>query len=160
MSYLDIIIIVPLLWGLVRGLMRGVVKEVTVIVAVIAGLIVARLFAADVAEWMQNIFSWDKSVLQVVAYGVLFVGVTLLLNILSVLLSKFLQAISLGWLNRLAGGLFGCLKWALIMSVVLNGLLMLDARFHFLKKEVVEKSVLIDPVSKVAQVAWQEASDL
>ena len=110
MSYIDIILLLPIVYGLVRGLMRGEVKEVSAIVSVVLGIIVARLFANDMTMFLHRYLSWDLSVLQVVSYGLLFLLVTLALNLTAVALSKLLQVISMGWLNRLLGALFGAIK--------------------------------------------------
>ncbi len=41
MNYLDIIIAVPILYGLIKGFSNGVVKEVTSLVALFVGVFVA-----------------------------------------------------------------------------------------------------------------------
>ena len=38
MNYLDVILIVPILWGLLRGVKNGIIKELTGFVALICGV--------------------------------------------------------------------------------------------------------------------------
>ena len=156
MSNIDIILLLPIVYGLVRGLMRGVVKEVSAIVSVVLGIIMARLFANDMTMFLHKYLSWDLSVLQVVSYGLLFLLVTLALNLTAVALSKLLQVISMGWLNRLLGALFGAIKWALVLSIIVNGILVVDGKFGFLKKDIRKETLLVEPLEKVAKIAWEE----
>ena len=155
MSWLDILILIPLLIGLVRGLMRGVIMEVTAILAVILGFIGARLWNVPVATWLLNQFAWPESVCFVLAYTVLFLGITLILNIFARLLSKLFQKIQLGWLNRLLGGVFGCAKWALVVFVLVLCLHRLDNQFAFLSPELKEQSVVYSSAAPLSEKVWE-----
>ena len=43
MNWLDVLIVLPLLFGLVRGLMRGLVSEVIAIAVVVLGALGSRM---------------------------------------------------------------------------------------------------------------------
>ena len=45
MNYLDIIIVVPLLYGLIKGFSNGLIKEVTTLTALLVGVYVAIKFS-------------------------------------------------------------------------------------------------------------------
>ena len=49
LNWLDILILVPLLAGLVRGLMRGFISEVMGLAVVMLGVLGSRLFASPCA---------------------------------------------------------------------------------------------------------------
>lgn len=157
MSWLDIIIIIPILIGLVRGLMRGLVMEITSIVAVILGYVGSRLWGAMFAAWLMQQFSWPESVCAVVAYALLFIGISLVLHIVARLLSKFFQKISLGWLNRLLGGLFGILKWAIIVLALVLCVHRLDEQFHFIKEDLKQQSIIYTHTTPIAEKMWDNA---
>ena len=93
MSWLDIIILLPLLIGLIRGLMRGLIVELTAILAIIMGFLGTKLWGASFAVWLSQQFAWPEAVCSVVAYALLFLGITLLLNIVAKLISKLFKAI-------------------------------------------------------------------
>ena len=97
MSWLDLLILLPLLIGLVRGLMRGLVVELTAIVAIILGAVGTKMWGAPFAIWLSQQFAWPEAVCSVVAYALLFLGITLLLNIFAKLLSKLFKAVHLGY---------------------------------------------------------------
>ena len=52
MNWLDVLLLLPLLVGLVRVLMRGFISEVIAIVVVILGVIGARFAAPPLSAWL------------------------------------------------------------------------------------------------------------
>ena len=151
MNWLDIVILLPLLIGLVRGLMKGLVTEIIAIVAVVLGFIGAKLWGADFSAWILQQFTWPQPVCDAVAYALLFIGITLALNLVGRLISKLLKAINLGWVNRLLGGAFGVGKWAVIVLALVFCVNKLDTQFHFLKPELKSASLLYSHAVRYAE---------
>ena len=156
MSWLDIIILLPLLIGLVRGLMKGLVIEITSIVAIILGIVGSRLWGAMFATWLLNQFAWPESICIVLAYALLFLGISILLHLLAKVLTKLFKKVSLGWLNRLLGGLFGTLKWGMIVLVMVLCLHQLDKQFEFIQKDLKQQSVVYMQAAPLAEKMWVE----
>ena len=142
MSYLDIIILLPILFGIIMGVKRGVVMEVFAIVGIILGIVVARIYAGDAAAWLQQVSTWDINLLKPIAAFFIFIAVAIVCNLLARLLTKLFKLISLSWINRLVGGLFGAAKWILIVAVIITCIDMLDGVLHFIKPELKQSSVL------------------
>lgn len=155
-NYLDIIILLPIIYGLVRGLMRGFVVECTAIIAIVLGIIAAKLWAPPFAVKILQVLEMPEGLAQSLAYVLLFVGVTLFCKAIARLVHRFLKAISLGWLDRLAGGLFGGLKWALILSVILNLLLIPEQYVQIIKDEAKQSSELYQPILRIATISWDK----
>jgi membrane protein required for colicin V production len=156
MTWLDILIIIPLVFGLIRGLMKGLIVEVTSIVAIILGFLGARYWSAACASWLMLQFAWSETACIVVAYALLFAGITLALNIVARLLSKLFQKIHLGWLNRTLGGVFGAAKWGIVIVALVLCLHNIDKQFEVLTPELREKSVEYTTLTPYAERAWQE----
>jgi membrane protein required for colicin V production len=156
MSWLDIIILLPILIGLVRGLMKGLVIEIASIVAIVLGYIGSRLWGAMFAAWLIKQFSWPETVCMVVAYALLFIGISLLLHILARALSKLFQKVSLGWLNRLLGGVFGTLKWAIIVLTLVLCVHRLDEQFQFIQPDLKEQSIIYMQAAPLSEKMWAE----
>lgn len=154
MSWLDILILLPLLIGLVRGLMRGLIIELTAIVSIIIGFIGTKTWGAPFSVWLSQQFDWPEAVCVVVAYALLFLGITLLLNIIAKLLSKLFKTVNLGWINRIFGGIFGVAKWAAIVLLVVLCIHRLDDQFHFLKTELKQQSTIYSYVTPLSEKAW------
>lgn len=151
MSYLDIIIALPVIYGIIRGVMRGIVMEVFAIVGIILGIVVARIYAGDAAAWIQQLSQWDIQLLQPIAAFVIFLIVALLCRLLAQALTKLFKLISLGWINRLVGGLFGAAKWMIILAVIITCVDMLDGVLHFIKPELKDNSVLYPHALQLTQ---------
>ena len=149
-SWLDIVIALPLLIGLVRGIMRGLVVELTAIAAVLFGYLAARWWGGAFAAWMLQTAAWPEPVCNLVAYSLLFLGITLALNLVGRLFSKLLRAIHLGWLNRLLGAIFGFGKWAVILLILIYIVSQLDAQWHILPDALKQGSVLYQPMADLA----------
>ena len=145
MNWLDVLIILPLLFGIVRGLMRGFVSEIIAIVVVIFGVLCARFWAPTFSSWLLTQFAWPKGVCDVVAYALLFLAVAIILSICARLLNKLLQAIHLGWINRLFGGLCGFIKYAIIVLIVVFAMDKTNEAFHWMDESPVVKSSTVYP---------------
>ena len=156
MSWLDILILLPLLIGLVRGLMKGLIVEISSIAAIILGFLGAKWWSAAFASWMMQQFEWSDTACIVVAYALLFAGIALGLNIVARLLSKLFQKIQLGWLNRLLGGVFGTAKWGIVIVALVLCVHNLDKQFQFIKPELREISVVYMTLTPYAEKAWEE----
>lgn len=151
MSYLDIIILLPIVFGIIRGVMRGVVAEAFAIVGIILGILVARIYAGDVAEWLANISSWNINLLRPIASFSIFLLVALACKLAAHVLTKLIKLISLGWVNRLVGALFGAFKWILIVAVIIACVDLLDGVLHFIRPDVKESSVLYPMAVQLTQ---------
>ncbi len=145
MNWLDVLILLPLLFGIVRGVMRGLVSEIIAIVVVIFGVLCARFWAPPFSAWLIAQFAWPKGVCDVVAYTLLFLAVAIVLSILARLLNKLLKAIHLGWINRIFGGLCGFVKYAIIVLIVVFAMDKTNETFHWLDESPVVKSSIVYP---------------
>jgi membrane protein required for colicin V production len=55
MNYLDIILAIPLLWGLYKGVSKGIIKELASLVALIVGIYGAVHFADSIQGQLEKI---------------------------------------------------------------------------------------------------------
>lgn len=153
MTWLDIVILLPLLVGLVRGTMRGLITEIIAIAAVILGFIGAKIWGQTFSAWLLSQFTWPQPVCDAVAYALLFLGIAIALNIAGRLLSKLLKAIKLAWVNRLLGATFGIIKWGLIVLAIVFCVNKLDEQFKFLQPELKKQSIIYPEAVKLADKA-------
>ena len=125
--------------------MRGLISEIIAIVVVILGVLGARFGAPAFSGWLLSQFAWPQGVCDVVAYILLFLAIAIVLAIVAKLLNKFMKAIHLGWANRLAGGLFGTAKYALIVLVVVFAMDRTNDAFHWLDEAPVVNESIVYP---------------
>ena len=119
MNWVDIIIVIILAVGLVKGLTNGLVRGIFGIAALVLGIMIA---AANYEEVVNTLFSR----LQIGADGrailgflLVFVVVLILVSVVGRIIGKALKLASLGWMDRLAGGILGVLMASLFTGVLL-----------------------------------------
>ena len=115
MNWLDIILAIPLLYGLVMGAKRGFVKEAVMLVAIAMGVFVARQFSSPMAMLLQEHLEATPRVAQPLSYVVVMVVFAGGMYLLAWMLTKILKAMKLGSINRIFGAVFGTMKWVLIL---------------------------------------------
>lgn len=150
MAIFDIIIAVILIFGFIRGLMKGLFVEVASLIALIAGVYGAIHFSYYIGDYLKTKVSWEEQYISLVAFAATFAIIVLVVSLLGRILTKVADFAFLGWLNKILGGVFAALKYALIISIIL----LLFDRFNntipFINQEAKESSILYEPVRKLA----------
>jgi len=150
MNYIDVIIIVILVAGMVRGFFNGFVKEVASLLALILGIWGAIKFSGFTAEKLYDYFDLTGNYVGIVSFLITFGIIVIIIHFIGMLVDKLVDAVSLNILNKLLGIVFGLFKSILILSVFLVVLNAINDRNHFLPKEKIEQSALYNPVSDIA----------
>ena len=145
MNWLDVLLLLPLFFGLVRGLMRGFISEIIAFVVVILGVIGARLWAPDLSDFLLRSFAWPQGVCELVAYVLLFLAVAIVLSIFAKLLHRFIRAIHLGWANKLLGAAFGFAKYGIIVLIAVFAMDRTNQAFHWLDNSPIVKTSIVYP---------------
>ena len=91
-------------------------------------------------------FSISTEVARVAAFIVLLIVVQLLFSLAGWIVSKLLNIICLGWINRLLGGLVGVIKFALLVGVIITGIEFFDQHNGLVSKEKKSASVFYYPI--------------
>ena len=116
MNVLDVIVIICLGYGLIRGLIKGFIVEISGVIAIFFGVLGAFKFASLFTQFVFKYVALDPKIVQGICFLILFVGIIYGISLLAKMITKTLQIIALGLLNRIMGGLFGLIKWLVIIS--------------------------------------------
>jgi membrane protein required for colicin V production len=154
MTPLDYFILIPIAAGLVIGLFKGFISEVTSLLAIVLGILGARWITPVLAPTLANTLKISESWAVFLSYILLFVAIAILMHLLARMLGNVLKAASLGGINILLGGLFGGLKMALIVSVILNLTSLLEPHVYLIKLDSQQKSWSYSPVKKMLPFMW------
>lgn len=114
MTAFDYAVLTVIAASVLLGLWRGVMSELLALAAWIVAFLVARVFAAEVANWLPGQIA-EPGVRLAAAYVLVFVGVLLVFAIARMLVSLLLKAVGLGLLDRLLGAAFGVLRGVLVV---------------------------------------------
>lgn len=150
MNYFDILIVVPLAWGLYKGFSKGLVKSLAALVALVLGVVGAIKFSSLTSVFLAANLNIGTTYLPLVSFIITFIAIIVAVHLLARILDKVLAAVALGGLNRVAGAAFGVVKFAFIVSVVLIILDYIDDQVQFLPADKVESSLLYVPVANFA----------
>ncbi len=154
MSFIDIILGVAMLFGLVRGVMKGLFVEVASLLALVLGVYGAIHFSFYAADLIQTKVEWNLKTINIVAFAITFVVIVFAISLAGKALTKLADFAALGMLNKLLGGAFGALKIGLILSVLLIVFNKLNNALPFLEDEDIEQSVLYKPVKSIAPILF------
>lgn len=152
MSYLDIILIIPLLWGAYKGFTKGFIIQVSTLAALMLGIYGGIKFSESVSVYLQGYIDVSYRVLMLISFALTFLLIVIAIHFLAKVLEKFISLIALGFINKLFGAIFGLLKTAFILSVILIIINMADKTLRFIPLEEKSKSVLYEPVSRLVPV--------
>jgi len=150
MNYIDIILGILLLWGLIRGFSKGLFVSLASLVALIAGIYIAVHFSHIAGEYLEQYVNWGDGAMKLTAFAITFVLVVVLVSLAGKLLTKIADFASLGILNKLLGAAFGVLKFAFIASVVIMFLDAGNRSLNIIKQQTLNESILYTPVRKFA----------
>ena len=83
------------------------------------------------------------------AFAVTFLGVVLAIVFIGKILTKLADITALGLINKILGAVFGSLKWALILSVLLLFFDKFNKTIPFVEKEMLDESVMFYPIKSI-----------
>lgn len=146
MNFLDIILIVLLLLGLIRGFSRGLFVELASLIALLAGVYGAIHFSNYAATFLENHVEWEQKYITAVAFAITFFIIVLVITLAGKALTKLADFAMLGILNKILGALFGLMKTAFILSILLVILEKISPTLLLISEETQEESALYLPI--------------
>lgn len=150
MNWIDAVILILLILSVVTGFINGLVKEIASLAGLILGIWGAVKFSSFTAAKLYEWFDMSGQYVGIIAFVITFIVIVVIIHFIGIVADKLVDAVALGFLNRILGMMFSLLKSVLILSVVLVVLNAIDARRPFLPHETIEKSFLYNPVSDIA----------
>ena len=150
MNFIDAIIIIILAFAVIRGFTNGLVKEVASLAALILGIWGAIKFSDFTAGKLYDYFNMTGKYVGIISFVVTFGIIAIVIHFIGVLLDKLLEAVALGFVNRLLGMVFGLIKSVLILSLRLAITICEDLWDEQPFDNEFEKSRLYNPISEIA----------
>lgn len=146
MAIIDIIILVLIGIGTIWGVTKGFLRQLASLIGLIVGLLVARALFAEVGDWMVSTIGVPDTIAQILAFFMLWIAVPILFSLFATFLTKALEVVHLGWINRLLGGGLGAIKFMLLIGLVAHLLEYVDAKNELIPQNVLSESVLYKPM--------------
>ncbi len=150
MNWLDIVIALPLLWGLWSGYRKGIFVQVGVLAGLAAGIFIAYFLGESAMKW----FNVTGTAGTVVTYIALAGTVMLVVVLVARMVGGLFSSVGLGAFDKLFGALLSCLKVAIIVSLILCGFQWINDRKPVLDESTLNSSLLYNPVKKLTSYAF------
>ena len=145
MNYIDIVILLFLLYGAFRGFSKGLIIEVATLAGLILGVFIAIRYSPFTEGILKDFLNITSRYLSYIALAVTFLLVVIVVYLLGKMLTRLVDIISLGLVNKLLGTLLGIAKYFIIVCVLLMIVDALNDKFHCISEETRENSLLFDP---------------
>ncbi|SEK93700.1 membrane protein required for colicin V production [Maribacter orientalis] len=155
MGLLDILLGIPLIWGLWKGLKNGLFMEIASIVALIAGIYGAIHFSYITGNYLSEHLEWDERNMSIIAFVITFVLIISIVHLAGNLLTKVANFAMLGLLNKVAGGIFGILKVAILLGAAFIFFDRMDSTFNLLDDETKKQSILYQPIKDIGALIFE-----
>ncbi|WBL34936.1 CvpA family protein [Tepidiforma flava] len=118
MNWLDLLLIAAIGLSAWRGYANGFIRELVILVSVILAIPIAGALYARMFPKVDPIID-NEDLSAVISFLAIMAGVIIGGNVAAHLLKRTAEMLNLGGLDRLAGGLFGILKAALVAQAIL-----------------------------------------
>lgn len=156
---LDIVILVFVGIGACIGLFRGFFKEVVGTIGLVLAAIAANFLSPyalpHLGQMMDNV-----TLAAIIVWVVIFVLCMFLMHRIAYLLGRLMKSIDLNWLNRLAGGAFGAIKFCLIAALAISVIEVACANVEGLKVQAYLKgSQLVPEIHRLVDIVMPWASE-
>lgn len=146
MNYIDIILAIPLMWAIYRGFTKGFIIEIASLIAMVIGVYGAIHFS----YFISDLLKLHSAYAPLISFAVTFLIIVIVIFLFAKMLEKSINLLALGFANKLAGAIFGMLKIAFIISVLLIFINKLDSKVSIIPEETRKESLLYPPISAFA----------
>lgn len=142
MTIFDYLVLFVLICSVVISTLRGLVKEILSLVGWIVAFVVANAYGAQLAPLLPDVIPGATARL-IVAFIALFLGVRILMGLLSLAIGALVEATGLSLADRGLGGLFGLARGIVIVlaGVILCGMTELP-------KQAFWQQALLSPIAE------------
>ncbi len=145
MNWLDLVIVIVAILGLLNGIRNGIIKQSISLIA----LLLAILFSGGVVGVFRfslenfDLFANSLSVyeMDIVSYVLTFLVLFLIFKLLGKMVEKAIKFTPIIFVDKILGGLFGIILFIVVLSLCFNILTFLDNKSKVISKETKEKSL-------------------
>ena len=160
-NLVDILIIVPLLLFAWNGYRKGLIIEVASLAALVLGLYAAFYFSDFAAKILNDNFNINEKYIAIIAFLLTLIVVVFFVITTGKVVQKFVEIIFLGFINKLAGSVFGLLKGALIISLLIFAINYFNFGSFIFKEETKQKSISYEKIESIApwMFSWLDSKN-
>ena len=142
MATLDIILLICFIPGIIRGLSKGFLEQALALVGIVLSVWAAFHFSSLVSTWLQPYLSVSETTLNVIAFALILVAISLGVLLVAKLLTKVVELAMLGWLDKTLGLVLALAVNALVIGLFIILFDTLNQKFGFVRPETLDASIV------------------
>lgn len=161
---IDIIFIASFAYGFWQGYTRGIIGTVFNILAYVFGITLAFKMTPTTTNILERLFNSDNPAMFIGAFIVNLVFIMFIMHMAAKSLEGFFQAVYLGIINQIAGGIFtgammvliwSILLWFLVKVNFMNDATIAESRsYPFLKDLPAQSKVILQRFKPLGEEIW------
>ena len=157
MNYLDIFIVCVLVFGFSRGFIKGLIMELSSLFAIVLGAYGSLKFSDLTLDWVSLNFSSqieniDDNYLKIASFAFTFLIIIVFVSVIGKGLTRVVKMVSLGLINKTLGGLFGAIKYVLVLSFFFVFFENLNSTLFLIDERFFESTVLYEPIIEIGDL--------
>ncbi|MDI6703873.1 MAG: CvpA family protein [bacterium] len=117
MNLFDAIFLIILGLSIVLSLFRGIIREVFPVLSIIVGIVIASRNYVVIGIVLQRFVS-NSNLAKIIGFSIVFLVVYVIISLIGLLTGRLIRSLSLGWVDRVGGLIFGMIKGFLIIGVI------------------------------------------
>ncbi len=141
-------------------LLDALPSEASTYVEAVKGYLADESTAGIIKEVAELIISLPAILLSPIIFIVVFLVVVVVLLLIASLTRKIVHVAGLGVVDRIGGALLGLAKYALVLSLALNLLVVVNNSLKLIDDAKLKQSRLIEPVRSVSNMVFPYLHDL
>lgn len=149
---LDWIILIVLGMGTIGGFIKGFIRQLASLVGLVAGLLVARALFGVVGERLAVEVGTSATFGQILAFLLIWIIVPLGISLIASILTRIVEMVKLGFVNRWLGAGMGLIKYALLISMFIHLIEFIDTENTLIRLETKQQSSLYYPMERFSSV--------
>ena len=149
MVIVDALIGCVLLYGFIRGVWKGFFSELASLLSILLGIYAAIMLSGYMIQVINRYLHWEGKHIRIIAFILTFILAVIAIILLGKLFTKLAKFAMMGWLNKLLGGIFGFLKWLVLLSLLAHIFSKVNSKEAFASKQDLNESYCYNPLLKV-----------
>jgi len=147
---IDIVLGILLLYAAYKGFKKGLIFQAASLAALVLGIFGAVRFSDYTANLLTEKLDITTQYLPIISFAITFIGIVIIVHLLAGFTEKVVDAVAMGFVNRILGLIFGIVKSAFILSVCLVILIGFDKNEKIVTPDAKIKSLLFHPIYIIA----------
>lgn len=154
MNLIDLVFIILFVWSVYKGFTKGFIIVIASFCALIIGIYGAIKLSGFTAIILAEKSEINHENIKLIAFALTFVLIVIATHLTAFFVDKLVNAVALGFFNRMAGAFFNLFKTAVIISVFLVIFEKIDEKVSIIPRNVTEKSALYSPLRSLSPLIY------